>query len=195
VSPPIHLISQDYDKLRHVLDTSHRAWCLPQMARYGKAIAGTVGADVEVVLTSGQLEGRASTLLTAGHDRHRGGGCCHAGHRPGHHRQVPVHQRLHQAAQGGDQHPAHVVRQPAADAPVMPVLAEDPLVLVDWLPWNHTFGGNHNFGMVVFNGGTLYIDDGKPTPALMARRCATCARSRPPCTSTCPRALRRSPTP
>ena len=46
----------------------------------------------------------------------------------------------------------------------MPVLAESPPVLVDWLPWNHTFGGNHNFGMVVFHGGTLYIDDGKPTP-------------------------------
>ncbi|MBU2409867.1 MAG: AMP-binding protein, partial [Gammaproteobacteria bacterium] len=39
---------------------------------------------------------------------------------------------------------------------------------VDWLPWNHTFGGNHNFGMVIFHGGTLYIDDGKPTPAGMA---------------------------
>jgi feruloyl-CoA synthase len=39
--------------------------------------------------------------------------------------------------------------------------------LVDWLPWNHTFGGNHNFGLTVYNGGTLYIDDGKPTPALM----------------------------
>jgi feruloyl-CoA synthase len=49
----------------------------------------------------------------------------------------------------------------------MPVLAQEPLVLVDWLPWNHTFGGNHNFGMVVYHGGTLYIDDGKPTPALM----------------------------
>ena len=40
-------------------------------------------------------------------------------------------------------------------------------MLVDWLPWNHTFGGNHNFGMVLYNGGTLYIDDGKPTPALI----------------------------
>jgi feruloyl-CoA synthase len=50
----------------------------------------------------------------------------------------------------------------------MPVLAEAPLVLVDWLPWNHTFGGNHNFGMVVFHGGTMYIDDGKPTPTLIA---------------------------
>jgi feruloyl-CoA synthase len=47
------------------------------------------------------------------------------------------------------------------------VLAETPPVLVDWLPWNHTFGGNHNFGMVLYHGGTLYIDEGKPTPALM----------------------------
>lgn len=46
----------------------------------------------------------------------------------------------------------------------MPFLVDQPPVLVDWLPWNHTFGGNHNFGLVVYNGGTLYIDDGKPTP-------------------------------
>ena len=50
----------------------------------------------------------------------------------------------------------------------MPALAEEPPVLVDWLPWNHTFGGNHNVGIVLYNGGTLYIDDGKPTPAGMA---------------------------
>ena len=49
----------------------------------------------------------------------------------------------------------------------MPVLTEEPLVLVDWMSWNHTAGGNHNFYMVVYNGGTLYIDDGKPTPALL----------------------------
>jgi feruloyl-CoA synthase len=35
-------------------------------------------------------------------------------------------------------------------------------VLVDWLPWNHTFGGSHNVGIALYNGGTLYIDDGKP---------------------------------
>jgi feruloyl-CoA synthase len=46
---------------------------------------------------------------------------------------------------------------------VLPLLAETPPVLCDWLPWNHTFGGNHNFGIVLYNGGTLYIDDGKPT--------------------------------
>jgi feruloyl-CoA synthase len=43
-------------------------------------------------------------------------------------------------------------------------LADEPPVLVDWLPWNHTFGGNHNIGIALYNGGTLYIDDGKPTP-------------------------------
>ena len=48
-----------------------------------------------------------------------------------------------------------------------PFLADEPPVLVDWLPWNHTFGGNHNIGITLYNGGTLYIDDGKPTPALI----------------------------
>lgn len=49
---------------------------------------------------------------------------------------------------------------------VMPCLAEQPPVLCDWLPWNHTFGGSHNFGIALHNGGTLYIDAGKPTPEL-----------------------------
>ena len=45
-----------------------------------------------------------------------------------------------------------------------PALAEEPPVLVDWLPWNHIFGGTISFGIALFNGGTLYIDDGKPLP-------------------------------
>lgn len=45
-----------------------------------------------------------------------------------------------------------------------PFLQEAPPVLVDWLPWNHTAGGNNNFGVVLVNGGSLYIDEGKPTP-------------------------------
>ena len=44
-----------------------------------------------------------------------------------------------------------------------------PPVIVDWLPWSHTFGGNHNFNMVLRNGGTLYIDGGKPAPGLIER--------------------------
>jgi feruloyl-CoA synthase len=38
---------------------------------------------------------------------------------------------------------------------------------VDWLPWNHTFGGSFNFNQVLRNGGTLYIDAGKPVPGLV----------------------------
>jgi feruloyl-CoA synthase len=47
---------------------------------------------------------------------------------------------------------------------VMPFLADEPPVLCDWLPWNHTAGGNHNFGIVLYNGGTFYIDEGRPAP-------------------------------
>jgi feruloyl-CoA synthase len=50
----------------------------------------------------------------------------------------------------------------------MAFLADEPPVICDWLPWNHTFGGNHNVGLVLYNGGTLYIDEGKPTPDGMA---------------------------
>ena len=47
-------------------------------------------------------------------------------------------------------------------------VADAPPVIVDWLPWNHTFGGNHNFGLVLDNGGSLYIDEGKPLPDAIA---------------------------
>jgi feruloyl-CoA synthase len=53
-------------------------------------------------------------------------------------------------------------------AQIWPFLEEDDLVLVDWLPWNHTFGGNNNFNLILRHAGTLYIDGGKPTPALIA---------------------------
>ena len=52
-------------------------------------------------------------------------------------------------------------------AQIWPFLAEQPLVLVDWLPWNHTFGGNHNFNLVLRHAGTLTIDGGRPLPHLV----------------------------
>ncbi|MEZ5615256.1 MAG: feruloyl-CoA synthase [Rhodocyclaceae bacterium] len=54
-----------------------------------------------------------------------------------------------------------------------PFLKERPPVIVDWLPWNHTFGGNHNFNIALANGGTLYIDEGKPVPGLIEKTVAT----------------------
>jgi feruloyl-CoA synthase len=51
-------------------------------------------------------------------------------------------------------------------AHILPFLKDEPPVLVDWLPWHHTFGGNHNTGLVLHHGGTLYIDEGRPVPGL-----------------------------
>ena len=169
-SPPYSLVSQDFEKLRHVLATVLPGLVFAADAeRYGKAILATVGSDVEVMLNSGQLEGRASStfaelLATVA---------------------TPAVEAAMQATgpdtivkflftSGSTKLPKAVIntqRMWCANqqqmAQSMPVLTQAPPVLVDWLPWNHTFGGNHNFGMVVFHGGTLYIDDGKPTPALM----------------------------
>ena len=50
-----------------------------------------------------------------------------------------------------------------------PFLTEEPPVLLDWLPWSHTFGGNHDTNLVLTNGGTLWIDDGRPVPGLVER--------------------------
>jgi feruloyl-CoA synthase len=52
-------------------------------------------------------------------------------------------------------------------AQAWPFVEDKPPVVVDWLPWNHTFGGNHNFNLVLRNGGTLYVDGGKPAPGLV----------------------------
>lgn len=62
-----------------------------------------------------------------------------------------------------------------AIAQIWPFLQETPPVLLDWLPWNHTFGGNHNFNMVLRQGGTLHIDDGKPAPGLVEKTVANLA--------------------
>jgi feruloyl-CoA synthase len=170
-SPAYSLISQDFDKLRHVLKTVTPGLVFAaDAARYGKAITSAVGADVEVVLTSGALDGRASLAfaeLVA----------------------TPATAQVETATaatgpdtivkflftSGSTKLPKAVINTQSMwcanqqqMAQSMPVLLQEPLVLVDWLPWNHTFGGNHNFGMVLYHGGTLYIDDGKPTPALTA---------------------------
>lgn len=62
---------------------------------------------------------------------------------------------------------------------VWPFLAQEPPVLVDWLPWSHTFGGNHNVNQVIVHGGTIHIDAGKPVPPLFHHTLAA-LRENPP---------------
>jgi len=57
-------------------------------------------------------------------------------------------------------------------AQIWPFTHETPPIIVDWLPWNHTFGGNHDFNLILRSGGTLYIDEGRPIPALFERTIA-----------------------
>jgi feruloyl-CoA synthase len=171
VSPAYSLAATDFARLRHVMDTLTPGLVFaPDAARFGRAIEAVTGADVEVVLQCGELAGRAATAFDALLAT------------------IPTAQVEAATAEtgpdtvvkflftsGSTKLPKAVInthRMWCANQQQMrqsmPVLLDEPPVLVDWLPWNHTFGGNHNAGMVLYNGGTLYIDDGKPTPALMA---------------------------
>ncbi|WHZ11101.1 MAG: Trans-feruloyl-CoA synthase [Burkholderiaceae bacterium] len=169
VSPPYSLVSQDYAKLRHVLDTLTPALVFASDARYARAIEQAVPAGCEVVLAEGTLDGRAvtpfSALTTAMPTAAVDAALAAIG---------PDTITKFLFTSGSTKLPKAVInthRMWCANQQQMrqsmPVLAEQPPVLVDWLPWNHTFGGNHNVGLVLYNGGTLYIDDGKPTPALV----------------------------
>lgn len=182
-SPAYSTVSQDYDKLRHVFDTLTPGLVFASdAARFGRAIAAVVPDDVEVVVQRGHGgegdTGKASPELAG--------------------RKLTPFDRLlatpatpavdaAMAATGPDtitkflftsgstKMPKAVVntqRMWCANqvqiAQSLPALAEAPPILIDWLPWNHTFGSNHNVGITIYHGGTLYIDDGKPTPAGMA---------------------------
>jgi feruloyl-CoA synthase len=57
-------------------------------------------------------------------------------------------------------------------AQVLRFVEHDKPQLLDWLPWSHTFGGNHNIGLVLRNGGTMWIDDGRPLPGLVDKTLA-----------------------
>ena len=72
-------------------------------------------------------------------------------------------------AQGGPEHARDDGGQSADDAAGVAVPRRERPVIVDWLPWSHTFGGNHNLNMVLTSGGTLYVDAGRPAPGLFAQ--------------------------
>jgi feruloyl-CoA synthase len=169
-SPAYSLISQDFDKLKHVIKTLTPGMVFASDAlRYSRAMLATVAEDVELVCTNGTVPGRDTTSFAALMATEPTPAVDAAMAATG-----PDTIAKFLLTSGSTKMPKAVINtqrlwcaNQAQMTASMPVLAEKPLVLVDWLPWNHTFGGNHNFGMVIYHGGTLYIDDGKPTPALM----------------------------
>ena len=79
---------------------------------------------------------------------------------------------------GVEQHARMLTSNQEIVRSVLPLVDDEPPVICDWLPWNHTFGGNHDFGFVLYNGGSFYIDEGRPTPAGMDCISAQPARGR-----------------
>jgi feruloyl-CoA synthase len=170
VSPAYSLVSKDFAKLKHVLGTLTPGLVFASdAARYANAINTVVNPDCEVVLANGQLDSRSSTTYvellntTVTDSVHSAFAAVNAD---------TIAKFLFTS--GSTKLPKGVIntqRNWCANQQQMrqsmPLLTEEPPVLVDWLPWNHTFGGNHNFGMALYNGGTIYIDDGKPLPSLI----------------------------
>ena len=169
VSPAYSLVSQDHGKLRHILGMLTPGLVFASDGRYAKAIAAVVPADTPVVLGEGQLDDRGVTPFAAllATPPTPAVDAAHASVGPD-----TIAKFLFTS--GSTKLPKGVIntqRMLCANQQMIrqcfPALGEEPPVLVDWLPWNHTFGGNHNVGIVIYNGGTLYIDEGKPTPALI----------------------------
>lgn len=170
VSPAYSLVSQDFAKLRAIA-----ALVAPGMIyaregeRYARAVAAIRTPGIRVVANGSGIDGAETfTELLATTPT----------------RAVPqAFERLNpdQVAKilftsGSTGEPKGVVtthrmlssnQQSVAQS--WPFLEDSPPVILDWLPWSHAFGANHNFNLVLRNGGSLYIDDGKPMPGLIER--------------------------
>jgi feruloyl-CoA synthase len=166
VSPAYSLISTDFGKLRQVFRLLTPGLVFAADAeRFGPAIEAAVSTDTEVIATHTTHGRRATpfgvlqaTSPTAAIER------ASAALGP----ETIAKFLLTSGSTGQPKAAINTQRMLCSNQQMLvqslPALLETPPVLVDWLPWNHTAGGNHNFGLVLYNGGTLYIDDGKPVP-------------------------------
>jgi feruloyl-CoA synthase len=166
VSPAYSLVSQDFEKLKTIVSTLQPGLIyVADPARFDRALAAVRNLH-------------RATLVVAGETSPGQGAICFSSLTPS--QGFSAVERAFAAVSpdtiakflftsGSGDEPKGVVNtqrmlcsNQQAIAQVWPFLREPP-VLVDWLPWHHTFGGNHNFNMVLRNGGTLYIDAGRPT--------------------------------
>ncbi|WP_020655127.1 feruloyl-CoA synthase [Massilia niastensis] len=167
ISPAYSLVSKDYDKLRHIVDLLKPGLVFAaDGAAFGRAMAAVCGPEVEFVVTEGMPAEREATLFSALERTEPTLAVDEAMQATG-----PDTIAKFLFTSGSTKLPKAVVntqRMLCSNMQMLvqawPFLLEEPPVLLDWLPWNHTFGGNKDVNMVLFNGGTLYIDDGKPTP-------------------------------
>jgi feruloyl-CoA synthase len=159
VSPAYALLSSDFARLRSIVElVTPGLVYAAQATDYAAAIAATVprGRGMEVVSREGfdQLE---QPVTAAVEDAHRAVGpdtiakILFTSGSTGMPKAVINTQRMWCANQ-------EMARS------VLAFVQDVPPVMVDWAPWHHTAGGNKAFGLALYNGGSLYIDEGKPLP-------------------------------
>ena len=174
VSPAYSLVSQDYAKLRHIVGMTTPGIVFAASTAFERAISAIIATDVQLVLTKGALADRPSTLFsqllatTPGPEL----AAAHAAVGPDTVIKILFTSGSTKAPKGVINTHRMICANLQMQRQCMAFLADDPPVLIDWLPWTHTFGGNQNVGICLYNGGTLYIDEGKPTPKGIAQTIA-----------------------
>lgn len=168
IAPPYSLISKDFTKLRHVIKTLEPGLIfVADGERYRRALDAVVDRDTEVVFAEVPLADRRATSFDelAAATPIAAVDAAHAAIQPD-----DIAKFLFSSGSTGL--PKAVInthRMICSNQQMIlqgfRFLEDEPPVLLDWMPWNHTAGGNHNTGLPLYNGGTLYIDDGRPTAA------------------------------
>ncbi len=172
ISPAYSLVSSDFSKLRDIV-----AALTPGLvfaadgAPFETAIAAAVPAGVPVVTTRRPIEGRGNATFADLVATEASAAVDEAHGRVG---PDTVAKILFTSGSTGS--PKGVINtqlmlcaNQAMVRDCFAFLQDEPPVVLDWAPWNHTAGGNKVFNMVLYNGGTFYIDDGRPTPDLIGR--------------------------
>jgi feruloyl-CoA synthase len=167
VSSAFSLISKDYSKLAYVIKLLTPGLIFADDAgKFADALAANVPRGVEIAASTGAVAGRDVTklgeLLTTP---------LHANLDTAHSAIGPDSIAKFLLTSGSTGNPKAVIntqRMICANQVMiretLAFLKDEPPVIVDWLPWNHTFGGNHNIGLTLYNGGSMYLDQGKPMP-------------------------------
>jgi feruloyl-CoA synthase len=167
VSPAYSLVSRDYGKLGFVMKLLTPALVFADdAAKFADALAANVPASAEIVVSHGTVPGRDVTSLAdlLATPEHPSLDAIHDAIGP----DTIAKFLLTSGSTGNPKAVINTQRMLCANQVMiretLAFLKDEPPVIVDWLPWNHTFGGNHNVGLTLFNGGSMYLDDGKPMP-------------------------------
>ena len=175
VSTAYSRLSQDFARLRYVRDLVAPGLIFADDGeRYGAAIAALGLGDAELVVSRNPPRGTPATEFAVLLDTRPGAAidAAYAALGPD-----TVAKILFTSGSTGE--PKGVINtqrmlcsNQQSYAQAWPFLADRPPVILDWLPWNHTFGGNSDFNLILRNGGTLFIDEGRPAPGLIERSVA-----------------------